>query len=219
LIGELMMKATSGLLMTICAAAGALALATASTAPAGEEIEKATLGEPAPDFTLLDTKGQKKTLSGYKGKLVVLEWINPSCPYVVKCYKTKAMQEAYEQVKALDKGIVWLAINTTYNTSREENQVWIDKFELKYPILLDTDGEVGRLYDARRTPHMFVIDKEGVLRYHGAIDNNPFSSKPAEEVTNYVVDAVRQIVEGETVAPDYMKPYGCTVKYNPKKRR
>ena len=125
----------------------------------------------------MDTKGVMRTLSKYKGKLVILEWINPQCPFVVNCYKTKAMQTAYDRVKALDKGIVWLAINTTWSTSANENDLWIKRHDLKYPILLDFDGDVGRLYDARRTPHMFVIDTEGVLRYQGAIDDNPFSSK------------------------------------------
>ncbi|MCZ6493500.1 MAG: thioredoxin family protein, partial [Planctomycetota bacterium] len=77
------------------------------------------------------------------------------------------------------------------------------------------DGKVARLYDARRTPHMFVIDKEGILRYHGAIDDNRLAGKPADEVTNFVVNAVHQLAEEETVTPDYVKPYGCSIKYKP----
>ncbi|MHC4804478.1 MAG: redoxin domain-containing protein, partial [Planctomycetota bacterium] len=95
---------------------------------------------------------------------------------------------------------------------------WIRRYELEYPILLDFDGDVGRLYDARKTPHMYVIDKEGILRYHGAIDDNKFLSKPEDQMTNYVVNAVRQIVEGETVTPEYTKPYGCSVKYKPRRQ-
>jgi peroxiredoxin len=166
----------------------------------------------------VDAVGVKRSLSDYKGKLVVLEWINPQCPFVQGCYKTKAMQRAYEKVKALDKGVAWLAINTTWSTSQEENQLWIRRYELKYPILLDFDGDVGRLYDARKTPHMFVIDKEGILRYHGAIDDNKFLSKSQDKATNYVVNAVRQIVDGETVTPNYVSPYGCSVKHKPRRQ-
>ena len=208
------MKPTTTLFLTICAAA----LVASTAAVAGEEPAVAKLGKPVPDFTLVDAAGVKHSLSDYKGKLVVLEWINPQCPFVQGCYKTKAMQKAYEKVKALDKGVAWLAINTTWSTSQEENQLWIRRYELEYPILIDFDGDVGRLYDARKTPHMFVIDKEGILRYHGAIDDNKFLSKPQDKATNYVVDAVRQIVDGETVTPTYVSPYGCSVKYKPRRQ-
>jgi peroxiredoxin len=208
------MKPTTTLFLTICAAA----LVASTAVVAGEEPTVAKLGQPVPDFTLVDAAGVKRSLSDYKGKLVVLEWINPQCPFVQGCYKTKAMQKAYEKVKALDKGVAWLAINTTWSTSQEENQLWIRRYELKYPILLDFDGDVGRLYDARKTPHMFVIDKEGILRYHGAIDDNKFLSKSQDKATNYVVNAVRQIVDGETVTPNYVSPYGCSVKHKPRRR-
>jgi hypothetical protein len=110
-----MMRRTTTLFLTICAAA----LVASTAVVAGEEPAVAKLGEPVPDFTLVDAVGVKRSLSDYKGKLVVLEWINPQCPFVQGCYKTKAMQKAYEKVKALDKGVVWLAINTTWSTSQE----------------------------------------------------------------------------------------------------
>ncbi|MHC4414976.1 MAG: redoxin domain-containing protein [Planctomycetota bacterium] len=208
------MKTATGLIVLIVVVA-AMALAVAAPAPAQGETEeeaKAKLGQKVPEFKLVDTNGQERSLADYEGRIVVLEWINPRCPYVQNLYKMKAMQNAYKQVKAMDKGVAWVAINSTYNTTAEQNNYWIKNYDLKYPILLDVEGEVGRVYDARRTPHMFVIDKEGVLRYHGAIDDNQFGNKPAEKVTNYAVNAVRQIVGGETVAPDFVKPYGCTVK-------
>ncbi len=193
---------------------GAAVVVLAASAPAMDgENQVAKLGEPAPNFTLVDTTGRVRTLSEYAGRIVVLEWFNAQCPVVQKCYRSKSIQTANEQVRELDKGIVWLAVNSTASTNAGENTMWIKKFKLGYPILLDNDGKVGHSFDARRTPHMFVIDKKGILRYHGAIDNNAFGSKKTEEATNYVVNAVRQIVEGETVAPDYVKPYGCTVKY------
>ena len=175
---------------------------------------KAKLGEKAPNFTLTDTNGQERSLSDYKGRIVVIEWINPECPYVRHCYQTKAMQSAYKKVKQLDKGVAWLAINTTPGTTAQANNMWITKYGLKYPLLLDERGKVGRSYDARRTPQMFVIDKEGVLRYKGAIDDNSLLNKRPDEITNYVVNAVKQLVEGETLTPDSTKPYGCTIKYS-----
>ena len=209
------MKGMTRFLWTACAVVAVAAFAASTSAGGGDG--KAELGETAPDFTLVDTNGDEKSLSDYKGKIVVLEWINPQCPYVVNCYKSKAMQNAQAKLKEMDKSIVWLAINTTSGTSAQENELWIKKYSLNYPILLDATGEVGRLYDARRTPHMFVIDKEGLLKYHGAIDNNKFLNTPDDEIVNYVVGAVRQVVDGETVAPDFVKPYGCTVKYPLKK--
>ncbi|MHC4106765.1 MAG: redoxin domain-containing protein [Planctomycetota bacterium] len=208
------MKRKANLLAFVLLGIAVLGLTALAGPPEkAQKTKGAKLGEKVPDFTLLDTKGQERRLAHYKDKIVVLEWISTECPYVINCYDTKAMTGAYEACKELDKGVVWLAINTTHWTNAKQNENWIEKYKLNYPILLDADGEVGKLYDARRTPHMFVIDAEGVLRYHGAIDDNPFARKPAEDATNYVVNAVKQIVGGETVSPDYVKPYGCAVKY------
>jgi peroxiredoxin len=173
----------------------------------------AKLGREAPSFTLIDTQGQERSLSDYKGRIIVLEWFNTDCPFVQKRYETKAMQNALKKAKELDRSVAWLAINSTHDASAEANNYWIRKYGLQYPILLDTDGRVGRLYDARKTPHMFVIDREGILRYQGAIDNNQLLDKSGDDLVNYVVNAVCQITRGETVAPDYVPPYGCTVKF------
>ncbi len=174
---------------------------------------KLKIGQEAPAFALKDSTGKERKLADHKGKIVVLEWFNTQCPVVEACYKNKVIQDAQQKVKELDKDIVWVAINTTYNTTADDNNAWIKKYGLTNPILLDTDGKVGRLYDARKTPHMYVIDKEGILRYQGAIDNNEARRKPPAEVVNYVVNAVTQIVNGETVEPDTTQAYGCTVKY------
>ncbi len=190
-----------------------LVLAASTKALGDKETKKAKLGKAAPQFTLLDSTEQERSLADYKGKVVVLEWINPQCPFVKTCYKSKAIQNAFLKARQTSKGLVWLAINTTANTTAEENNNWIRKYGLKYPILLDPKGEVARLYDAKRTPHMFVIDREGVLRYQGAIDNNKLSDKSRDEVFNYVTNAITQMAAEETVSPDYVKPYGCTVRY------
>ncbi len=175
--------------------------------------DKAKLGEKAPDFTLTDSNGQERSLSHYKDRIVVLEWINPECPDVQHSYKTRVMQETYKKVKRYDKSVVWLAINATPGTTAQVNNVWISMNDLKYPILLDEGGKVRRLYDARRTPQMFVIDTQGVLRYKGAIDNNGLLNKSPEEITNYVAKAVQQLVDEETITADSTKPYGCPIKY------
>ncbi len=209
------MNRRTRLFLMIGLSAAAVAIGASAMAFAEPEVKKAKLGKKAPEFTLLDTSGQERSLSDYKGKTVVLEWFNLGCPFVQRCYESKAMQDAYMKSKQWDKGIAWLAVNSTYTTTAEQNDAWMKSYKLKYPILLDTDGKVARLYDARRTPHMFVIDKEGILRYHGAIDDNRLASKSADEVTNFVVNAVQQLVEEETVTPDYVKPYGCSIKYKP----
>ena len=179
----------------------------------GEKPARAKLNKPAPDFTLTDSTGRERTLSDYKGRIIVLEWFDTECAYVRRHYASKSMQDAQEAVKKLSRNVMWLSVNSTYNTTDQINNFWIRQYKLQHPILLDSDGEVGRLYDARTTPHMFVIDSEGVLRYQGAIDDNPLGGKNTKDVTNYVVNAVRQIVNERTVAPDQVKPYGCKVKY------
>jgi peroxiredoxin len=173
----------------------------------------AKIGEAAPAFTLTDSTGKERKLSDYKGKIVVLEWTNADCPVVQGCYKSKAMANAWKQVQEINKNVVWLAINTTHNTNAEKCNAWIKQQAIEYPILLDLDGTVGKLYDAKKTPHMFVIDQQGILRYQGAIDDNSMGDK--QDATNYVVNAIKQITAGETVAPDFVKPYGCSVKYKP----
>ncbi len=193
-----------------------LAVLAVTCAFAGDENDKpqkAELGKEVPGFTLKDTKAQERSLSDYEGKIVILEWTEPKCPYVVRQYRDKSMLETYTKVRELDHQAVWLAISSTNGVEAKRLKMWIDQHKIRYPILLDPDGTVGRKYDARTTPHMFVIDTEGVLRYHGAIDDNRLGTAPKEDVTNYVVQAVRQIVEEEDVSVTYMKPYGCSVKY------
>jgi len=187
---------------------GLLAGADGENKPARAKLDK-----PAPDFTLNDSTGKERSLSDYKGRIVVLEWFDTECAYVRRHYTSKSMQDAQEAARKLDRNVAWLAVNSTHNTTTRINNHWIRRFKLTHPVLLDTDGEVGRLYDARTTPHMFVIDAEGVLRYHGAIDDNPLGDKNRGSVTNYVVNAVRQLVNEEEVDPDQVKPYGCRVKY------
>jgi peroxiredoxin len=195
--------------LTLSLAAAALT----ATALAGPGHSHAKLGEAVPDFELVDSTGKTHKLSDYKGKIIVLEWINRECPWVVKAYKASACQDAVKKSRQIDENVVWLAINSTNWTKPDENNHWIKMYGLEYPILLDNDGEVGHMFDARRTPHMFVIDQKGVLRYDGALDNDKMRDTPESDQINYVVNAIDQITKGDPVAPDQVKPYGCSVKY------
>lgn len=205
-------------LMAVLAAGAVMAMATAQ--PASNADPKAgpvaRVGEKAPDFTLKDLEGNEHTLSRYTadGKIVVLEWFNPLCPWVQKHHeKHKTMKELAESGR--DKGVIWLAINSgregDETSDPDLNRRMAREWGLSYPVLMDPTGKVGRAYGARTTPHMFVIDAQGVLRYAGAIDDNrsPFELGS----TNYVREALAALWAGETVAVAETRPYGCTVKY------
>ncbi len=178
------------------------------------------VGQAAPDFTGTDTDGKTVKLSDLKGKIVVLEWNNPECPFVVKHYDTKNMQKL-QTAAAAKTDVVWLTINSgaeglqghlTADTAKE----YVAKQEAKPAhYILDSKGEIGQLYQAKTTPHMFVIDKEGVLAYAGAIDDNPTPRKEAVETAkNYVTAAIEALEAGKKVEVATSQPYGCGVKYS-----
>ena len=164
------------------------------------------VGKPAPDFTLMDQNGQKHTLSQYKGKVVVLEWTNPTCPFVVRHYKQKTMTNLAKK----HGDVVWLTLNSSYFANDKENGKWA-KIEGVKTVLNDPSGKVGKAYGARTTPHMYVVDQKGNLAYKGAIDDDPYGDKKAP--MNYIDQAVSSLKAGKTVAMSDTKPYGCSVKY------
>lgn len=191
--------------ITILALAGAVALF------GGTPVE---VGKAVPDFSLTDINGKVHKLSDYKGKIVVLEWTNPNCPFVQRVYREimPGIQKEFTQ-----KGIVWLAVNSTNPQHRDfetpeslkkRYTEWKAAFDA---LLLDPEGTVGRMFDAKTTPHMYVINKDGILVYAGAIDDDPRGSK--SEKTNYVRAALESILQGKPVSITSTKPYGCTVKY------
>ncbi|MCX7717446.1 MAG: thioredoxin family protein [Candidatus Sumerlaeaceae bacterium] len=195
------------------AAAATLALAGAATAQdTTGSVATLKVGEPAPAFALKDASGKEHKLADYKGKVVVLEWTNPQCPFVVKHYKNGDMQALAKKYQ--DKGVVWLAVNSSHFNTPEDSQNIAKEWKIEHPVLQDPDGKVGKAYGARTTPHMFVIDKDGNLAYQGAIDSD--SSRDPEAVkgaTNYVAAAVDALLEGKPVENPATKPYGCSVKY------
>lgn len=195
------------------AAFAAFTFTLATPAHAAPEI-----GQPAPDFTATDSNGKSHSLGDFKGKIVVLEWTNPECPYVVKHYDSKNMQKLQEEYTAKD--VVWLTINSSADgkqgnlTDEAANAYITEKGAKQTAYLLDAKGDVGKAYDAKTTPHMFVIDKEGILAYNGAIDDND-SFKPEDAATakNHVKAAVDALIAGTRVETTQSKPYGCSVKY------
>lgn len=183
-----------------------------SAAPALAEQPKATIGEKAPGFTLTDQNGKEHSLSDYEGKVVVLETFNEQCPYVMKFYREGHMNRQAE--KYAEQDVVWLAINPTAGTSVESNKAIAEKWEIDRPLLDDAGGAVAATYRATNTPHMYIIDKDGTLKYMGAIDSNN-SNKTADiaDATNYVDQALEAVLAGNEVQTPETKAYGCVIKY------
>jgi peroxiredoxin len=178
----------------------------------------AQVGHPAPDFSLKGADGKMHSLSAYKGKYVVLEWTNPNCPFVKKFYGSGTMQKLQKEESA--KGVAWLRINSGApghdgsQTVAELAAYVKENHVAATQSLLDPTGKVGRMYGARNTPQMFVIDAKGTLIYAGGIDNKP-STDPADiaSATNYVTEALDESMAGKPVTVANAPPYGCSVKY------
>lgn len=192
----------------------ALFLALAAV-PAYAAIE---IGKPAPDFAGTDSNGKTHKLSDYKGKIVVLEWTNPLCPFVIKHYDSNNMQKLQEEYTGKD--VVWLSVNSSAagkegNQSAEDaNKYMTEKKSKATARILDPSGEIGKAYDAKTTPHMFVIDKDGNVVYKGAIDDNDSTKQETiAAAKNYVKAALDSVMEGKPVETAQTKPYGCSVKY------
>jgi hypothetical protein len=176
------------------------------------------IGEKAPDFTAADSNGKSHTLASYKGKIVVLEWLNHQCPFVKKHYGSGHMQEL--QKTYTGKGIIWLSVISSapgkqgYSTPEQANSVTKEKGAAPTAVLLDPQGTVGKLYGAKTTPHMFIINADGVLVYNGAIDDTP-STDLGDIATakNYVQSALDELLAGKPVSEATSQPYGCSVKY------
>tara|TARA_B100001971_G_C18145581_1_gene512880 strand:- start:362 stop:1024 length:663 start_codon:yes stop_codon:yes gene_type:complete len=179
----------------------------------------ANVGEAAPAFSVQDTNGNTVNLSELKGKTVVLEWTNHQCPYVRKHYDTKNMQNSQKTATA-DEDTIWLTVVSSapgkqgYVSAEEANKIVEDEGAMPTAKILDPSGELGKLYEAKTTPHMYVIDAEGNLAYQGAIDSNSsFKAETVEGATNYVLAALDSLEKGEAVEVSSTKPYGCGIKY------
>ncbi|MFQ3598241.1 MAG: thioredoxin family protein [Chloroherpetonaceae bacterium] len=175
------------------------------------------VGKPAPAFTLKSVDGNDVSLSDFKGKVVVLEWTNPGCPFVVGHYKNGNMPKLQKELA--DKGVVWLAINSTNKNHKDHLSASEFKAQMTEwkanasSYLLDEDGKVGKMFDAKTTPHMFVIDKNGNLAYMGAIDDDRSANGGKDAKVNYVKKAVEELLSGKEVSEKVTKQYGCSIKY------
>ena len=196
-----------------------LAAAAFATALVGTALQAAVeTGKPAPDFQLTDTTGKQVKLSDYKGKVVVLEWTNSACPVVQRHYNTGNMQAT--QKAATADGVVWLQIcsnakGASGDLDDQKANAWLKKVNASSTAYLrDPSGRVGRLYNAKATPHLFVINKDGTLAYQGAIDDRPSAS--AAETTkanNFVKAALAALKDGKPVPRANTQAYGCAIKY------
>ncbi len=175
-------------------------------------------GKAAPFFSGMTSAGTEISLSDFKGKTVVLEWTNHDCPYVKKHYNTGNMQRT--QRSLTEDGAVWISVISSaegtqgYVSAEEANTLTATRGAYADHVILDPSGEVGRLYSARTTPQMFLINKDGIVEYMGAIDDKPSTrAQTVKEATNYLLAAWTELKAGEDVSLKSTKPYGCSVKY------
>lgn len=178
----------------------------------------AQVGTPAPGFRATDTHGKVHTLTEYKGKFVVLEWHNRDCPYTHKHYASGNMQKLQREWTA--RGVVWFTVIPSalgqqgYVTAADENAYVQRMKAAPTAVLLDPSGQLGHLYAAKTTPHMFIINPQGVLIYDGAIDSKPTTDvSDIPSATNYVSQALQEAMAGKQVSVPVTRPYGCSVKY------
>ena len=177
------------------------------------------VGAQAPQFTITDTNGNEVSTADLVGKTVVLEWTNHGCPYVQKHYESGNMQAL--QTEATGDEVVWLSVISSAEgkqgsvNAEQANELTKERSAAPSHVLLDTDGAIGRAYDARTTPHMYIIDASGKLAYMGGIDDKP-TANPADidGAENYVRTALNEIKDGQTVSTPTSRPYGCNVKYS-----
>lgn len=178
----------------------------------------AVVGQPAPDFTLRDSAGKTRSLGEFKGKVVVLEWVNPECPFVKKHYGSGNMQKLQKTYAA--KGVAWLTVNSSapgkqgHLTPATAGAFVKEQGAAPTAILLDPEGQTGRAYGAKTTPHMYVIDGQGKLVYAGAIDDKP-STDPDDipGARSYIAESLDALLSGKPITTASTTPYGCSVKY------
>jgi peroxiredoxin len=195
-----------------------LAAALATTLVFGVAVAAPKVGEPAPDFSVVDTAGDTWTLDGLAGKKVILEWTNHDCPFVIKHYASGNMQALQNEATAA--GYVWLSVISSASGKQghvspaKADDLTDSRGAAPTAVLLDTSGAMGRAYDAKTTPHMYVIDDAGTLVYMGGIDDRPTADQAdIEGASNFVRLAMGDLAAGKPVGTPVTRPYGCSVKY------
>jgi len=187
-----------------------LILAAAVLGAATVAQATATVGQPAPGFSLKDQDGAEVDLAKLRGKIVVLEWTNPDCPFAQRHAEAKTMSTLADRYRG--KGVVWLGVDSTSYLDAARDRTWRSEHKLPYPVLDDHKGTVGTAYGAKTTPHMFVIDGTGTVVYEGAIDDDATGDN-GKQAHNYVAEALDEVTAGQPVKVAETKPYGCSVKY------
>ena len=204
----------AGMATAVALSAGALIASTAQAAPDASEPMI------APDFTGTTATGETVSLSDYAGKRVVLEWTNDGCPFVQKHYAVPPANMQGLQTDASESDVVWLSIISSapgkqgHRTGAEILDMNEGRGATPEHVIIDESGDIGRLYKAKTTPHMFLITEDGMVAYQGAIDDTPSARvSDIETSTNYVSAAMQSVAAGEPVEVASSKPYGCSVKY------
>jgi peroxiredoxin len=192
----------------------AAALLLAGTILAAPAFAAGTVGDAAPAFQLKDLNGKTHSLADYKGKTVVLEWVNPLCPFSDRHAREKTMNTIAQK----HGEVVWLGINSTNLNHANylkpaDHLAWAKKNGVEYTILYDETGKVGKAYDAKTTPHLFIVDKDGRIAYNGAIDDDAMGRVEKAKRVNYVDGGLLAEKAGKNPDPAATKPYGCSVKY------
>ncbi len=213
-----MNRLTKTILISALMLTGIVSLAFSQESSKEAAIASVTIDKPAPDFVLKDIEGKEHKLSEFKGKYVVLEWVNYDCPFVKKHYSSGNMQKL--QSVYTKKDVIWLSICSSAPGKQGHFPIADLKKRMESEkavptaYLLDESGTVGKLYGAKTTPHMFVVDPKGVLRYAGAIDDTPSTkSSDIAASTNFVSSSLDALMAGKSIATKSSTPYGCSVKY------
>jgi peroxiredoxin len=217
--------AAASCLLAVALAAGAgcsrgadLSTAAYAASSSSAEAAPASVGKPAPDFTLKDVDGRSVRLADSRGKVVVLEWFNPKCPFVNLAHSKGSLKGT--AARHMAEGVVWLGIDSSAPGKQgyaiDDIRDGVRRMGLTHPILRDETGAVGHAYGATNTPHLFVIDKAGTLVYAGAIDNSPDAEGESPQggpLVNYVDEALADLAANRPVRTPTTKAYGCGVKY------
>jgi peroxiredoxin len=188
-----------------------ITLAAAMLAMTAVAHASAVVGQAAPGFSLKDQDGGDVDLAKLRGKIVVLEWTNPDCPFAQRHANANTMRTLADRYR--DRGVVWLGVDSTSYLDAARDRAWRSEHKLPYPVLDDHAGTVGTAYGAKTTPHMFIIDGTGTVVYQGAIDDDAAGDK-GKEARNYVAEALDDVTTGKPVKVAETKPYGCSVKYS-----
>ena len=196
MFGKSIVSLCLAVLVSMVAASSSLALSAGDTGPA---------------FNETDFNGKSHSLNEYKGKIVVLEWMNPGCPFVQRHHREGTFATLANYYA--DKGVIWLAVNTAPGGAAQSVEAFAEKNNLPYPVLIDDDGSLAKSYGARTTPHVFVIGMDGKIIYSGAVDNDPAGEMVSSEREQYLASAIKAAVEGTKPMITEAKPYGCSVKY------